>query len=171
MGSDHYPVVTSIGVAPSTAGFRKRPTWKFGSGTCENWTAALQQPELQGMDDLQREFTNFTRNLIEASHKIFKKTKEYTWPNSHHRTHFSFFITASIITLISVLISAFTALSAHCSHSAISAHCFHLIVAFLNPILDHIADHMADHIADHIPDHISDYVLDPIFDHILDHYF
>ncbi|KAF2366265.1 Reverse transcriptase domain [Trinorchestia longiramus] len=80
MGSDHYPVVTSIGVAPSTAGFRKRPTWKFGSGTWENWTAALQQPELQGMDDLQREFTNFTSNLIEASHKVFKKTKEFTWP-------------------------------------------------------------------------------------------
>ncbi|KAF2354681.1 hypothetical protein FHG87_014563 [Trinorchestia longiramus] len=60
MGSDHYPVVTSIGVAPSTAGFRKRPTWKFGNETWKNWTAALQQPELQGMDDLQREFTNFT---------------------------------------------------------------------------------------------------------------
>ncbi|KAF2348762.1 Endonuclease/exonuclease/phosphatase [Trinorchestia longiramus] len=75
MGSDHYPVVTSIGVAPSTAGFRKRSTWKFGSGTWENWTAALQQPELQGMDDLQREFTNFTSNLIEASHKVFKKQK------------------------------------------------------------------------------------------------
>ncbi|KAF2356012.1 Reverse transcriptase domain [Trinorchestia longiramus] len=80
MGSDHYPVVTSIGVAPSTAGFRKWPTWKFGSGTWENWTAILQQPELQGMDDLQREFTNFTSNLIEASHKVFKKTKEHTWP-------------------------------------------------------------------------------------------
>ncbi|KAF2350072.1 Ribonuclease H domain [Trinorchestia longiramus] len=64
MGSDHYPVVTSIGVAPSTAGFRKRSTWKFGSGTWENWTVALQQPELQGMDDLQREFTNFTRAVL-----------------------------------------------------------------------------------------------------------
>ncbi|KAF2346854.1 hypothetical protein FHG87_022391 [Trinorchestia longiramus] len=83
--------------------------------------------------------------------------------SSHHRTHFSFFITVSIIALISVLISAFTALSAHCSHSALSAHCIHLIVALLNPILDHIPDHIADHIADHF--------LDPIFDHILYHYF
>ncbi|KAF2347348.1 Endonuclease/exonuclease/phosphatase [Trinorchestia longiramus] len=66
MGSDHYPVVTSIRVAPSTAGFRKRSTWKFGSGTWENWTAALQQPELQGMDDLQREFTNFTISKANA---------------------------------------------------------------------------------------------------------
>ncbi|KAF2357068.1 Reverse transcriptase domain [Trinorchestia longiramus] len=32
------------------------------------------------MDDLLREFTNFTSNLIEASHKVFKKTKEYTQP-------------------------------------------------------------------------------------------
>ncbi|KAF2345049.1 hypothetical protein FHG87_024195 [Trinorchestia longiramus] len=75
----------------------------------------------------------------------------------------SFFITASIIALISVIISAFTALSAHCSHSTLSAHCFHLILALLNPILDHIPDHIADHIAEHI--------FDPIFDHILDHYF
>ncbi|KAF2355201.1 hypothetical protein FHG87_014042 [Trinorchestia longiramus] len=67
---------------------------------------------------------------------------------------YQFFITASIVALISVFISAFTALS---------AHCFHLIVALLNPILDHIPDH--------IPDHISDHILDPIFDHILDHYF
>ncbi|KAF2360973.1 Zinc finger C2CH-type [Trinorchestia longiramus] len=83
MGSDHYPVVISIGVAPSTAGFRKRSTWKFGSGTWENWTAALQQPELEGMDDLQRKFTNFTSNLIQASHKVFKKTKEYTQPKNN----------------------------------------------------------------------------------------
>ncbi|KAF2349462.1 Reverse transcriptase domain [Trinorchestia longiramus] len=34
---------------------------------------------------------------------------------------FQFFITASIVALISVLISAFTALSAHCSHSALIA--------------------------------------------------
>ncbi|KAF2346135.1 hypothetical protein FHG87_023109 [Trinorchestia longiramus] len=47
--------------------------------------------------------------------------------------------------------------------TALSAHCFHLIVALLNPIIDHIPDH--------IPDHISDHILDPIFDHILDHYF
>ncbi|KAF2356681.1 Endonuclease/exonuclease/phosphatase [Trinorchestia longiramus] len=86
MGSHHYPVVTSIGVPPSTAGFRKWSTWKFGSGTWENWTAALQQPELQGMDDQQREFTNFTSNLIEASHKVFKKTKEYTWPKKDQAT-------------------------------------------------------------------------------------
>ncbi|KAF2359588.1 hypothetical protein FHG87_009658 [Trinorchestia longiramus] len=70
---------------------------------------------------------------------------------------------SSQLSLFSVFISAFTALSAHCSHSAPSAHCFHLIVALLNLILDHIPDH--------IPDHISDHILDPIFDHILDHYF
>ncbi|KAF2345710.1 hypothetical protein FHG87_023534 [Trinorchestia longiramus] len=91
--------------------------------------------------------------------------------SSHHRTYLSFFITTSIIALISVLISAFTALSAHCSHSAPNAHCFHLIVALLNPILDHIPDHIPDHISDHILDPIFDHILDHIFDHILDHYF
>ncbi|KAF2343938.1 hypothetical protein FHG87_025305 [Trinorchestia longiramus] len=45
-------------------------------GEQEHWTAALQQPELQGMDDLQRESINFTNNLIKASHKVFKKQKD-----------------------------------------------------------------------------------------------
>ncbi|KAF2356948.1 Endonuclease/exonuclease/phosphatase [Trinorchestia longiramus] len=75
MGSDHYPVVTSIGVAPSTAGFRNGQHGNLEVGQ-ENWTAALQQPELQGMDYLQRDFINFTNNLTEASQKVFKKQKK-----------------------------------------------------------------------------------------------
>ncbi|KAF2353550.1 Reverse transcriptase domain [Trinorchestia longiramus] len=84
MGRDHYPFVTSIGVAPSTAGFRKRPTWKFGSGTWENWTAALQQPELQGMDDLQKKFTNFTIWQPAIIIPLPKPNKPLTSVDSYH---------------------------------------------------------------------------------------
>ncbi|KAF2358064.1 hypothetical protein FHG87_011181 [Trinorchestia longiramus] len=46
LGSNHYPIVTSIGIEPSSVRYRFRPSWNFGVGKWAEWSAAPQQPEM-----------------------------------------------------------------------------------------------------------------------------
>ncbi|KAF2360101.1 Endonuclease/exonuclease/phosphatase [Trinorchestia longiramus] len=80
LGSDHYPIVTCIGVEPSSVRYKSRPSWRFGSGKWANWSAALQQPEMPEILDVEQGFNEFRKNLISASITTFEQTKEYRSP-------------------------------------------------------------------------------------------
>ncbi|KAF2348578.1 Endonuclease/exonuclease/phosphatase [Trinorchestia longiramus] len=81
LGSDHYPILTCIGVEPSSVRYKSRPSWRFDSGEWADWSAALQQPEMPEILEVEQGFDEFRKNMISASIKTFEQTKEYRSPH------------------------------------------------------------------------------------------
>jgi hypothetical protein len=80
LGSDHYPVTTSIGVEPTTVKLRVRPRWNFNSGTWEAWKSVLPQPGTAESPNLQVSHKNFIDAIFSASSKTFRTSKENISP-------------------------------------------------------------------------------------------
>jgi len=80
MGSDHYPVVTCIGVEASTVQYRARPSWRFEGGSWGAWAVALQQRGTPPLQEFEVSCKNFTESIISASIQAFPQTKEVVNP-------------------------------------------------------------------------------------------
>jgi len=76
MGSDHYPVLTSIGVEPTTVQYRRRPAWLFEAGSWATWYSALPQANNDSPHDLSQSLGSFVENIVSASTEAFPQSKE-----------------------------------------------------------------------------------------------
>ena len=76
MGSDHYPVLTSIGVEPTTVQYRRRPAWLFEAGSWATWYSALPQANNDLPLDLHQSLKSFVENIVSASTEAFPQSKE-----------------------------------------------------------------------------------------------
>ena len=80
IGSDHFPVVTRIGVAPCTVRYAVRPRWKFDTGSWPAFQRALLPLPPEPVDSLHDSVSSFTANLIAASAQAFQRTKDCIYP-------------------------------------------------------------------------------------------
>jgi hypothetical protein len=80
MGSDHYPVITCVGVEASTIHRRARPSWRFERGSWGAWAAALQLGGITPSLDFEVSCQNFTDSIVSSSTKVFPKTREVVNP-------------------------------------------------------------------------------------------
>ncbi len=80
MGSDHYPVITSVGIEPSTVQYRARPSWRFEGGSWGAWAVALQQTGFTPSQDFEVSCSNFANSIVSASTQVFPQTKEFVNP-------------------------------------------------------------------------------------------
>ena len=80
MGSDHYPVVTCIGIEASTVRYRTRPSWMFGDGSWAAWSAALTQQGTHPDNNIEASNHNIIQAINSASSQSFPKTKELITP-------------------------------------------------------------------------------------------
>ena len=72
-GSDHYPILTKVKLAPDTKTRQKRPKWKIIEEDISNWKSKLS-PTNTTSDDINELETQFRKSLIEAAETTFKKT-------------------------------------------------------------------------------------------------
>jgi len=80
MGRDHYPVITSVGVEPTSTQFRRRPAWLFDAGSWAAWYSALPQASTEVSPNLAEGAQKFARNIVFASTRAFPQTKEVVTP-------------------------------------------------------------------------------------------
>jgi hypothetical protein len=80
MGSDHYPVVTCVGVEASTVRYRVRPSWMFEGGSWGAWLTALSQKDTALSANIEVSATNFTDNIVSASIQVFPQFKATITP-------------------------------------------------------------------------------------------
>lgn len=80
LGSDHYPVVTRLGVSPSLVPFRVRPKWQFHRGTWQNFRHSLLVSNIRSTGDVVSDSVAFTESIIAASAVAFPQSKEVITP-------------------------------------------------------------------------------------------
>jgi len=80
MGSDHYSVLTTIGVEPTSIQHRRRPAWLFEAGSWAAWYSALPPANNELPSNLAESAGNFVENIISASNKAFPRSKEAVTP-------------------------------------------------------------------------------------------
>jgi hypothetical protein len=80
MGSDHYSVLTTIGVEPTSIQHRRCPAWLFEAGSWAAWYSALPPANNELPSNLAESARNFVENIISASNKAFPWSKEAVTP-------------------------------------------------------------------------------------------
>ena len=75
MGSDHEPLWTKIAFKPQLIQGKRRPRWKFDTGSWDEWKASL--PQISTVGDLTEDVSNFQQAIFETGSKIFQSTKEH----------------------------------------------------------------------------------------------
>ena len=74
-GSDHYPILTKLGLAPDPKTREKRKKWKILDKKISLWQSKLNPSETVS-DDLNILEKAFTTSLTEAAETTFKKTSD-----------------------------------------------------------------------------------------------
>ncbi|KAF2348193.1 Reverse transcriptase domain [Trinorchestia longiramus] len=80
LGSDHYSIVTCIGVEPSSVRYKSHPSWRFGSGKWEDWSAALQQPEMPEILDVEQDSDSKANALADHFEKTLGSSPPTPFP-------------------------------------------------------------------------------------------
>ena len=75
LGSDHYPLLTSVAIKPDLQSRSKRPKWILDENKWGDWLKVLEdeRPPTH-LPPLKEEMINFTKPLIKAGEDTFKKS-------------------------------------------------------------------------------------------------
>ena len=85
IGSDHYPVVIRVGVAPCTVRHAVRPRWKFESDDWHIFQRCLASLPPAPVLPLQESVSCITAAIITASSQSFVQTKAFISPVTTNR--------------------------------------------------------------------------------------
>lgn len=80
LGSDHYTVLTRIGVAPSLVPFRVSSKWQFYRGPWPTFRSSLLESQIQSTGDVAADSAAFTASVIAACTATFPLSKEVVTP-------------------------------------------------------------------------------------------
>jgi len=78
LGSDHIPILMTMGCMVDCTSFRARPRYKLSSGNWDVWKNQLSPVTFKS--ELQEEYECFIKCINEAAEKSFTKTKEIINP-------------------------------------------------------------------------------------------
>ena len=80
MGSDHYSVITCVGIEAPTVHYRARPSWRFERGSWGAWAVALQQRGITPSHNFEASCEDFANSIVSSSAEVFSQTKEIVNP-------------------------------------------------------------------------------------------